>query len=64
MDNVQRNKIQKCNVHLLEQGCEINKRDKIKIHSLIHNQLSAAIFNDTVSYAWFASSLMKEKVYL
>jgi hypothetical protein len=44
-------------IYLLE-GQEINKiDDEIKIHSLIHNQLSALIFNGMIRYAWFASKL-------
>uniref|UniRef100_A0ABD2WB24 DDE-1 domain-containing protein n=1 Tax=Trichogramma kaykai TaxID=54128 RepID=A0ABD2WB24_9HYME len=38
---------------LLEQQKQINTReDCLKIHSLIHNQVSAPIFNDMITYAW------------
>ena len=35
-----------------------SREDAIKIHSLIHHQLSAPIFEDMIKYAWFASKLI------
>ena len=37
------------------------REDEIKIHSLIHHQLSAPIFEDMIKYAWFASKLIPER---
>lgn len=34
-----------------------DRKDIIKLHSLIHNQLSAPIFRAMIKYAWFASKL-------
>lgn len=50
-------RLQNCS-ELLEQNREINSReDCIKIHSIIHHQLSSPIFRDMIQYAWFASKL-------
>lgn len=47
---------------LLEQNREISSReDEIKIHSLIHHQLSSPIFHDMLQYAWYASKLIQER---
>ncbi|XP_044580607.1 uncharacterized protein LOC123262454 isoform X2 [Cotesia glomerata] len=43
---------------LLDKNYEIHSReDCIKIHSIIHHQLSAPIFRDMMEYTWFASGL-------
>lgn len=43
------------NVVLIREDREINSReDCIKIHSLVHHQLGAAIFKDMIRYAWYA----------
>lgn len=56
-------KIQNCS-HLIEQGREITSReDCIKIHSIVHHQLSAPIFGDMLRYAWFAAKLCDEREY-
>lgn len=42
-------------VVLIREDREINSReDCIKIHSLVHHQLGAAIFKDMIRYAWYA----------
>ncbi|XP_067140536.1 uncharacterized protein [Centruroides vittatus] len=33
----------------------------IKLHSILHHQLSAPIFNNLIKHAWFASGLINEK---
>ena len=33
------------------------REDCIKIHAIIHNQLSAPIYIDMIQYAWYASKL-------
>ena len=41
---------------------ELNTReDAIKIHSLIHHQLSATVFKDMLIYAWYASKLLEKR---
>lgn len=37
------------------------REDAIKIHSLIHYQLSAPIFKDMIKYAWYASKLLPNR---
>ncbi|XP_036139694.1 uncharacterized protein LOC118644689 [Monomorium pharaonis] len=50
-------KLQNC-AYLIEQKREINSReDCIKIHSIVHHQLSSPIFSNMIQYAWFASKL-------
>ncbi|XP_036144190.1 uncharacterized protein LOC118646035 [Monomorium pharaonis] len=50
-------RLQNC-VYLIEQKREINSReDCIKIHSIVHHQLSSPIFSNMIQYAWFASKL-------
>jgi len=45
-------------VYLIGQGREINSReDCIKIHSIVHHQLSSNLFRSMIQYAWFASGL-------
>lgn len=47
---------------LLKDQREIASReDAIKIHSLVHNQLSAPIFSPMIKYAWYASKLIEER---
>lgn len=54
-------RLQNCSV-LIEQQREISSRDDcIKIHSIVHHQLSAPIFTKMLSYAWFASKLTDER---
>lgn len=54
-------RLQNCSV-LLETQRELhNRTDAITIHSIIHNQLSAPIFQAMISYAWYASKLIPEK---
>lgn len=54
-------KIQNCS-YLIEQEKEITSReDCIKIHSIVHHQLSAPIFGNMLRYAWFASKLCDER---
>jgi len=44
--------------YLIENGREINSReDCIKIHSIVHHQLSSPKFANMLRYAWFASKL-------
>ena len=48
--------------YLLEEGRHVNRReDKVKIHSLVHNQLSAPLFHEMIKYAWSASKLLPER---
>lgn len=37
------------------------KRYKIKVHSFICNKLPALLFNDMITYVWFASKLAIER---
>ena len=54
-------KLQNC-TYLLKNNREIaNREDAIKIHFLVHNQLSAPIFCDMLKYAWFASQITNER---
>ncbi|XP_067214158.1 uncharacterized protein [Linepithema humile] len=49
-------------VEVLQQNRQLSSReDAIKIHSLIHLQLSAAVFTDMIKYAWFASKLILQR---
>jgi len=53
-------RLQNCST-LIEQNREITSReDCIKIHSIIHHQLSAPSFRNVLQYAWFASKLTNE----
>ena len=38
------------------------REDCIKIHAIIHNQLSAPIFSAMIRYAWFASKLTDKRI--
>ena len=54
-------RLQNCSI-LIEQKREITSReDCIKIHSIVHHQLSAPIFENMLRYAWFASKLTDER---
>ena len=54
-------RLQNCSI-LIEQKREITSReDCIKIHSIVHHQLSAPIFEKMLRYAWFASKLTDER---
>ena len=54
-------RLQNCS-YLIEQGREINSReDCIKIHSIVHHQLSSPIFCDMLHYAWYASKLSDDR---
>jgi len=54
-------RLQNCS-YLIEQNREISSRDDcIKIHSIVHHQLSSPIFIDMLRYAWFASKLCDER---
>ncbi|XP_025832862.1 uncharacterized protein LOC108734939 [Agrilus planipennis] len=47
---------------LLDKNYEIHSReDCLKIHSIVHHQLSAPIFHQMIQYAWFASGLCDTK---
>lgn len=47
---------------LLKDKREIASRiDAIKIHSLVHHQLSASAFSPMLKYAWFAAKLIQER---
>jgi hypothetical protein len=53
--------IQDC-THILQQNRQLSSReDAIKIHSLIHSQLSSDVFNNMIKYAWYASKLIPER---
>ncbi|XP_017882744.1 uncharacterized protein LOC108626532 isoform X1 [Ceratina calcarata] len=48
--------------YLIENKREINScEDAIKIHGIIHNQLSAPVFKDMLRYAWYASKLSDDR---
>lgn len=48
--------------HLIEHQRQINSRDDaIKIHALLHNQLSAPVFNRMIEYAWFSAKLIEDR---
>ncbi|XP_020292188.1 uncharacterized protein LOC109858896 [Pseudomyrmex gracilis] len=54
-------RLQNCST-LIEQNREITSHeDCIKIHSIIHHQLSAPSFQNMLQYAWFASKLTNER---
>lgn len=47
---------------VLTEDRQLNTRsDSIKIHSLIHQQLSAPIFQEMLQYAWYASKLIPQR---
>lgn len=47
---------------LLDKNYEIHSReDCLKIHSIVHHQLSAPIFHEMIQYAWYASGLSDTK---
>ena len=47
----------------LKEKREINSReDALKIHSIVHHQLSSPIFQNMIKYAWYASKLLPEKL--
>lgn len=53
--------IQNC-TYLVQEKRQINTReDAIKIQSLVHQQLSAPIFQDIIEYSWFASKLINTR---
>ena len=42
---------------------EINSReDALKIHSIVHHELSSPIFQNMIKYAWYASKLLPERI--
>lgn len=52
----------KYNSKCLSRNKELHDRtDALKIHALIHNQLSAPIFQDMLLYAWYASKLIPNR---
>ena len=54
-------RLQNCS-YLIEREREIASReDAIKIHSVLHHQLSAPIFKEMLRYAWFASKLSDDR---
>ncbi|XP_029662700.1 uncharacterized protein LOC115235213 isoform X1 [Formica exsecta] len=54
-------RLQNCSF-LIEQKREITSReDCIKIHAIVHHQLSAPIFENMLRYAWFASKLTDKR---
>lgn len=54
-------RLQHC-ADLLEKKREINSReDCIKIHSIVHHQLSSPIFRNMIKYAWYACKLSSER---
>ena len=54
-------KLQNC-TELKQTGRQLNFReDAIKIHALIHNQLTAPIFRNMIQYSWFASKLITDR---
>lgn len=49
-------------VDVLQSDKQLSSReDVIKIHSLIHHQLSADIFKNMLSYAWYSAKLVSER---
>lgn len=54
-------RLQNC-TYLMEENRQINSReDCIKIHSLIHRQLSAPVFKNMIQYSWFSAKLIEER---
>ena len=54
-------KLQNC-TDLKQTDRQLNTReDAVKIHALIHNQLSAPIFQSMIQYSWFASKLITDR---
>lgn len=54
-------KLQNC-TYLIEKEEEITSREAcIKLHSIIHHQLSVQVFSDMLRYAWFAAGLCDER---
>jgi len=54
-------KLQNCS-HLIEQNREITSReDCLKIHSIVHHQLSSPVFKNMLQYAWYACKLSEER---
>ena len=48
--------------YLLKEDSQISSRaDAIKIHALIHNQLSAPAYQQMLKYAWFAAKLIEDR---
>ena len=48
---------------LLKEKREINSRkDALKIHSIVHHQLSSPIFQNMIKYAWYALKLLPETI--
>lgn len=53
--------LQNC-VVLLEQKRHLTSReDAIKIHAIIHHQLSAEIFSNMIKYAWYSAGVLETK---
>jgi len=48
-------------VDLKGHGREINCRDCIKIHLIVHHQLSSNLFRSMIQYAWFVSGLSNSR---
>lgn len=54
-------RLQNCST-LMEQKRKINSReDCIKIHSIVHHQLSSSIFSNMIKYAWYAAKLSNKR---
>lgn len=50
------------NAHIIAIGRDMSSHEEnIRLHSLIHHQLSGDIFQPIIRYAWFACGLIEEK---
>lgn len=54
-------RLQNCSDVLRENRSLSTREDAIKIHSLIHHQLSAPDFQDMIKYAWFSAKLLPKR---
>lgn len=54
-------RIQNCSYLIETERDIVSREDAIRIHSIVHHQLSAPIFSDMLRYAWFASKLTNER---
>ena len=57
-------KLQNAAILIKEKGEMISREDALKLHSIVHHQLSSPIFQNMIKYAWYASKLLPEKFLL
>ncbi|XP_077279989.1 uncharacterized protein LOC143907229 [Temnothorax americanus] len=54
-------RLQNASALIKEQREIASREDVIKIHSLVHHQLSAPSFTNMIKYAWYAAKLVEER---